>query len=105
MIRLRFSFVAVLLVLVMLLSACGGGTESTATPQTSTGGGTANTPAAGTVTSDSTPTEVAASVPAQGTKVKGPDPDTLVRIGFAFSTSGPNGVYGISQRKAAELAW
>ncbi len=103
MVRLRFSFAAALLALTMLLSACGDSTASTATPQTGAGGGAANTPAGGTGGSDSTPTEAAAS--AQGTKVKGPDPDTLVRIGFAFTTSGPNGVYGASQRKAAELAW
>ena len=96
MIRLRFSFVAVLLALTMLLSACGG--ESTPTP--SAGGRPASTPAGG----EATPTQAAGGGGAQS-GTKGPDPDTLVRIGLAFVTSGDNAVYGVSQRKAAELAW
>lgn len=99
MIRLRFSFVALLLVLTMLLSACGDA-ASTATPVTGTGVGAAETPTEATSSGGS------ASPAAKGSPApKGPDPDTLVRIGFAFTTTGPNGVYGVSQRKAAELAW
>jgi branched-chain amino acid transport system substrate-binding protein len=102
MIRLRFSFVAALLALSLLLSACGGG-DATATPGTS--GGAANTPAGGS-TGQGTPTEAAGGGGGtNATPPKGPDPDTLVRIGLAFVTSGDNGVYGISQRRASELAW
>jgi branched-chain amino acid transport system substrate-binding protein len=106
MIRLRFSFVTVLLALAMLLSACGGA-QPTATPQANTGGSTTTTPATGTgaTASAETPTEATSAGAAKSPAPKGPDPDTLVRIGFAFVTTGPNGIYGVSQRKATELAW
>lgn len=100
--RLKTGIVPLLLVLSALLSACGG----TTTEATPTAGGSgaatgANTPA----TSAGQPTDTPASGNAAATVPPGPDPNKLVRIGFAFATSGDSAVYGKSQRQAAEMAW
>ena len=100
--RLRFSVLALLLVLSIVLQACGG-EASTATPATSGGTGTGdNTP-----TTAAEPAGGATQAPGGQSGAAAPtsDPDQLVRIGFAFVTSGDNAVYGKSQRQAAELAW
>jgi branched-chain amino acid transport system substrate-binding protein len=108
MMRHRFGFVAaVLLVMAMLLSACGS--TPTPTPGSTPATGADNTPATGAgkpTEATSTGSETPAGGEAKPTVPKGPaDPDSLVRIGFAFVTSGDNAVYGASQRKAAEMAW
>src|SRR4051812_26503486 len=94
--RLRFTLMPLLLVLTVLVSACG----ADATPTQVSGGGTSDTPTAAAGGPDNT-TPAAAST--SGTPTA--DPDKLVRIGLAFATSGDNAVYGKSQRQAAELAW
>lgn len=88
--RTRLSTLSMLLGLAVLLSACGGtATEPTATPA-----------AGGTSAATQTPSSGSASTPAPGTADQ-----QMVRLGFAFVTSGDNGAYGQSQRRASELAW
>jgi len=90
--RFKFGIVSALLSLTLLLSACG---PETATPTPAAGGG---------ATTDATPTTAAGATDATKPPASGGD-EELVRIGFAFVTSGDNAVYGKSQRQAAEMAW
>ena len=91
--------VLALLVALLALPACGDqGGGPAGTPGSKT---TAPTTAAGQPTKGATGTTPQAN---KGTQPPGRDMP-LVRIGFAFTTSGDNGVYGKSQRQAAEMAW
>jgi branched-chain amino acid transport system substrate-binding protein len=92
--RKRFGLVSTLLALAMLLAACGPESGPAAAPTNTVGG--QDQPA------QTAPTPTAA---AEGSKETPPDPNKIVRLGFAFAGSGDNAVYGASQRQASEMAW
>ncbi|MDQ3705928.1 MAG: ABC transporter substrate-binding protein [Chloroflexota bacterium] len=112
----RGSFaLSLLLVISLLLSACGG--ETPAPAATATTGEqvapTTGTEATATTPAGDTGTEATATTPAgdTGTEATATTPagdaggDRItIKIGFAFITSGDNAVYGNSQRAAAEMA-
>lgn len=97
--RTRFSLVSVFVLLAtLLLSACGGTTNTPEAGPTNTPGGAVQPTAAITSTNATKDTGNKPTQPA------GQD-EKLVRIGFAFALTGDNGANGKSQRQAAELAW
>jgi branched-chain amino acid transport system substrate-binding protein len=89
---LRVTRISLALVLLLVLSACGG---EAATPVSVPEQATATTSMAATPAAQATPE---ATQPSAGGEMA----DLL--IGFAFITSGDNAVYGNSQKAAAQLA-
>jgi branched-chain amino acid transport system substrate-binding protein len=98
--KVRLGWLSLMLVGVMLLSACGQEAATAVPPTATTGaGGTVDATATTGVGTDATAPAMAESP----TAMAGTDAGEVI-IGFAYVTSGDNAVYGNSQKAATQMA-